>query len=252
MSVLPVPDTTTRNNGSSAEAEAFHNFFESWLVEQNRYLEDLIYASKRYQDNSAPESTQDAELRPLVQRVVGHYEYYYRSKSRWAKSDVLVMLSPSWRSSLEEAFSWIGGWRPSMAFHLLYSKSGLQLEPKLGDLIRGMSSGDLGDLSASQMTQVNELQRKTIKEEKDITEKFAKHQETVADTSMVELSHVVSEMMMNDGDVSHELEEGRVESTLTPKEEGLEEILHKADDLRLRTLKGYVRYKLIINTHVGF
>lgn len=120
-----------------------------------------------------------------------------------------------------------------MAFHLLYSKSGLQLEQQLANLIRGLSTCDLADLSPSQLTKVDELQRRTIREERDITEKMAKHQESVADQSMVELSHIVTELTTSGGDGV----EDRVDSALALKEEGLEEILHKADDLRLRTLK---------------
>ena len=71
---------------------------------------------------------------------------------------------------------------------------------------------------------------------------MARHQETVADASMVDLSHVVSEMMRANGSgesESKELED-KVGSALTPKEEGLEEILQRADDLRLRTIQGIV------------
>ncbi|CAN0891104.1 Protein DOG1-like 3 [Linum grandiflorum] len=93
------------------------------------------------------------------------------------------MLSPSWRSSLEDAFLWIGGWRPSMAFHLLYSKSGLQLETKLHDLIRGLTTADLSDISAAQLRRIDELQRATIRDEKVIAEKMAKVQESVADVA---------------------------------------------------------------------
>lgn len=62
---------------------------------------------------------------------------------------------------------WIGGWRPSAGFHLLYSKSGPQLEEQLDSLIEGWGKGDLGDLSSSQLRQVDELQRRTIREERD-------------------------------------------------------------------------------------
>ncbi|XLR40971.1 hypothetical protein S83_025631 [Arachis hypogaea] len=110
----------------------------------------------------------------------------------WAKHDVLAMLSPTWRSSLEDAFLWIGGWRPTMAFHLLYSKAGLQFEAKLDELLQGLRTSDLGDLSATQLAQIDEIQKRTIAEEREITDMMATHQETVADASMVELSHAVS------------------------------------------------------------
>ncbi|XP_030516041.1 protein DOG1-like 3 [Rhodamnia argentea] len=224
---MAAPTNPTWRNGSfPPELESFHEFFECWLVKQNQDLHDLISASSPARDAS------DQALRPLIDRVVRHYEHYYTAKSRCAKQSVLPMFSPAWRSSLEDAFLWIGGWRPSMAFHLLYSKSGLQLEAHLAELLRGLTTGDLADLSASQLALIDDLQGSTIREEKGITEKFAKLQETVADASMVELSHAATEMTRDEAAMEEE-----VEGALAAKEEGLEEILEMADDLRLRTLK---------------
>ncbi|GFY87486.1 hypothetical protein Acr_05g0011250 [Actinidia rufa] len=174
------------------ERETFQKFFECCLVKQDQLLQELISASKSHhpnpnnnratttESNTESSMTESTQLRSLIDRVIEHYENYYRAKSRWAKEDVLAMLSPSWRSTLEDAFLWIGGWRPSMAFHLLYSKSGLQFEAMFDELIRGLSTGDLADLSPSQLNRVDELQRTTIRNEKDVTEKMAKVQETVA------------------------------------------------------------------------
>ncbi|KAI6691757.1 hypothetical protein NL676_019467 [Syzygium grande] len=151
------------------------------------------------------------------------------------------MFLPTWRSLLEDAFLWISGWRPSMAFHLLYSKSGLQLEAHLAELLQGLTTGDLGDLCPSQLALIDDLQRSTILEEKAITEKFAKHQETVVDASMVDLSHTITEMNRTAGRKAvaenEAAMEEEVESALVAKEKGLEEILQMADDLRLSTLK---------------
>ncbi|KAI3462415.1 hypothetical protein Pfo_019078 [Paulownia fortunei] len=227
------------------ERETFHKFFECWLVEQNQHLQELLSASKESEQQRegqsgrtvTQEELDDRILRPTIARSIEHYEQYYRAKSRWAKNDVLSMFNPSWRSSLEDAFLWIGGWRPTMAFHLLYSKSGLQLEARLGELIRGVTTGDLGDLSQTQFNQVNELQKATIREEKEITEKLAKQQETVADPSMVELSQAVTESMREGDQAGQMVDDDRVEATLAPKEEGLAEVLQRADDIRLKTLK---------------
>ncbi|XP_073018531.1 protein DOG1-like 4 isoform X1 [Primulina eburnea] len=221
-------------------SESFHKFFESWLVEQNQFLEKLVSASKENQQRQEQAVSQreldETILIPLVEKVIQHYEHYYRAKSRWAKNDVLIMFNPSWTSSLEDAFLWIGGWRPSMAFHLLYSKSGLQLEARIVEILRGISTGDLGDLSSGQLEKVDELQKLTIREEKELSEKMAKKQEAVADKSMVELSHAVTEMM-REGVAA---DERMVEATLGPKEEGLMQVLQKADDLRLNTLRKVV------------
>ncbi|PRQ49570.1 putative transcription factor TGA like domain-containing protein [Rosa chinensis] len=234
-SIVPKPEP-------EHEKEGFQAFFECWISEQNQNLEDLVVASKRHQNKAADDNGDDDQvlLSSLVEGVMKHYESYYNAKSQWVEQDALEMLSPPWTSSLEHAFLWLGGWRPSMAFHLLYSKSGMQLEACFAELMRGssLSTGDLGDLSQCQLTMVDKLQRRTIEEEKHVSEKMAKLQETMADTAMVELSHVVSEMMRNNNGHEEGIDdqEKRIESTLASKEEGLEKILHKADDLRLRTL----------------
>ncbi|XP_073140153.1 protein DOG1-like 3 [Henckelia pumila] len=225
------------------ESHNFQNFFECWLVEQSQHLEELVsalteYEQRRGRGRNSPQGMRGGDeeriLRPVIERVIQHYEHYYKAKSRWAKIDVMSMFNPSWRSSLEDAFLWIGGWRPSMAFHLLYSKSGLQLEARLQELMRGISTGDLGDLSPAQLERVNELQQETIRMEKEITEKHAKLQETVADSTMVQLTHSATQLMREGGGA---LDEVRIDATLAPKEAGLGRILQRADNLRLKTLK---------------
>ncbi|KAL9664127.1 hypothetical protein QQ045_019524 [Rhodiola kirilowii] len=235
-------------NGTASERETFHKFFECWLIEQNQYLHSLTSVSKHLKTWSAAPARPsngsngvritESDLRQLIDRVTRHYEDYYRVKSRCAKQEVLKMMSPSWLSSLENAFLWMGGWRPTMAFHLLYSKSGIQLEASLADMIRGLitTTGDLADLSPSQLNRIDKLQRSTIREEREVSEKMATHQETVADKDMVELSQAVTEMVENGG--GEEEAGGMEERVLKPKEEGLEEIVERGDELRLRTLKG--------------
>ncbi|WCJ37724.1 hypothetical protein M5689_018832 [Euphorbia peplus] len=229
-------------NENENEESSFHKFYERFLHRQKQLCHDLISASKTHQN--------DVDLQRHVNRVIEHYEQYYHSKSLSAKHHVLPMFSPSWTTSLESAFLWIAGWRPSIAFHLLYSQAGLQLEAQFHDIISGLRNGDLGDLSPTQLSEIDAFQRQVIKEERDVTEELAKHQETVADSSMVELSNAVSDMIRFDSDSDSnsnsnsnsetEMMEKRVESALAPKEQGLEEILEKADELRLTTLKGIV------------
>jgi hypothetical protein len=69
----------------------------------------------------------------------------------------------------------------------------MQFQPRLNELIQGQKTCDLGDLSAAQLAEFNDLQKRTIREEREITDMMAEHQETVADAPMVELSHVISE-----------------------------------------------------------
>lgn len=114
-------------------------------------------------------------------------------------------------------------------------------------MLKGVDTEDLGILSSSQLVRVDQLQRQTIKEERKLTEILASHQETMADPSMVELSENYTVLMrqaesgtrIGEGTESNSMKE-RVCTALAPKEHGLEEILVKADDLRLRTLKQVV------------
>uniref|UniRef100_A0A0A0L3Q0 DOG1 domain-containing protein n=1 Tax=Cucumis sativus TaxID=3659 RepID=A0A0A0L3Q0_CUCSA len=213
---------------------SFGEFFQKWMKEQNQYLTELISTAKGG-NNMVAEA--------LMKRVMEHYEHYYKVKSRWVEKDTLGILSPSWISSFEDAFLWLGGWRPTMAFHLLYSKSGLQLEGRLLDLIHGLSTGDLADLSSHQVIKIDTLQRGVVKQEKEITEKMAKYQETIADPSMVELSHMATKFKMgtsggggqNDGELN--MVEEELKLALATKECGLKEVVKMADELRLETLK---------------
>ncbi|KHN01678.1 hypothetical protein glysoja_012989 [Glycine soja] len=82
---------------------------------------------------------------------------------------------------------------------------------------------------------IDEMQRRIIFEEREVTHLMESHQETVADAPIVELSHLRGEVGED-----KEIEEKVIESALVPLMEGLEQILLKADELRLRTLKAIV------------
>ncbi|KAL7616373.1 hypothetical protein Lser_V15G03033 [Lactuca serriola] len=213
----------------------FHSFFDSWLRELNSNLQKLASAASHHHDNDQIED--DSDLHSLIHKVVGHYEDYYNAKSKGAKEDVLSMFSPTWLTSLEDALSWMAGWRPTTAVHLLYSKSGIQLEARMTELIPVLSCGDLGDLTTNQMNQIDELQRKIIRQERGITEKLASLQESAADTGMVDLSNMESEMNRKEEDSGGKDIDQRVKSLLKNKKDDLEEVLHMGDSLRMETLK---------------
>ncbi|KVI00482.1 protein DOG1-like 3 [Cynara cardunculus var. scolymus] len=223
----------------SPQGQSFHRFFDSWLVELHNNLEQLVSAANRHHDD---EHIQDnsSVLSPLIEKTVGHYEEYYKAKSDGAKGDVISMFSPTWLTKLEDSFLWIAGWRPTTAIHLLYSKSGIQLEGRIADLVPLLPVGDLGDLTSNQINQIDELQRKTVREERKISEKMAKLQESVADTPMVNLSNEESEKNRNGNDDGGRNGDRKVDSALEPKKDELEEVLHKADGLRMETLKSVV------------
>ncbi|XP_071721303.1 protein DOG1-like 4 [Rutidosis leptorrhynchoides] len=222
---------------NTLQNQTFHEFFDWWLGELKTNLEHLVSAANHHQNNFEDDSL----LLPLIDKVVGHYEDYYKVKSNGAKGDVLSMFSPTWLTSLEDSLLWIAGWRPTTAIHLLYSKSGIQLEARLADLVPVLTD-DLGDLSIHQINRIDELQRKTIHEERSISEKMALLQESAAYTPMVDLSNSMSENMRseNNNDDGERESYLKVESLLKSKKDELEEVLHMADGLRVKTLKGVV------------
>ncbi|XP_020085831.1 protein DOG1-like 4 [Ananas comosus] len=219
-------------------SECFARFYENWLAEQERDLADLRSAAAAAAARGGGEEEEDGggrrPLQNLVDRVVGHYEYYYRAKAASARRDVLPMFSPTWTSSTENLFTWVGGWRPSTAIQLLYSKSGLQLEARLSNIIRALPSPDLAGLSPAQLERVDRLHRRTVRREREIAEDEAAVQEAVAEARMLEIAQAMR------GSEGTEAAVGEMRGQMSGKEEGMERVLEMADELRVETIKGLV------------
>ncbi|XP_051152321.1 protein DOG1-like 3 [Andrographis paniculata] len=151
----------------------------------------------------------------LVHKTVDHYSGYYQAKSAAAKHDALAFFAPPWTTALERSLLWIGGWRPTTASHLLYTESSILFESQVADILRGVHTGNLGDLSPAQFQRVSELQCATVGHENDISDELSDWQDNACD--------VVGMC-------------GDIES----KMERLAAILDKADQLRLKTIKSLV------------
>lgn len=213
-------------------SECFARFYENWLAEQERDLAELRSAAAR--GASEEEDGGRLPLQNLVDRVVGHYEYYYRAKAASARRDVLPMFSPTWTSSTENLFTWVGGWRPSTAIQLLYSKSGLQLEARLFDIIGALPPPDLAGLSPAQLERVDRLHQRTVRREREVAEDEAAVQEGVAEARMLEIAQAMREPEGTEAAV------GEMRGQMSGKEEGMERVLERADELRMDTIKGLV------------
>ncbi|XP_031494242.1 protein DOG1-like 3 [Nymphaea colorata] len=219
----------------------FKAFFNQWIQEQGLQLQELKAAE------SDPEAQH--QLAPLILRVIHHYENYYKAKADATKEDVLRMYSPSWTSTLENSFMWIAGWRPSTIFHLVYTKiAGIQAEQELDDFLDEKGNEEkLTSLSPAQLMQLDELQRRTIREEVSISEKMAKLQEKTGDQPFVNLAEIetttdtVSAGNLAEIETTTDTVSGRSSyAEIGMHEKGLMWLLEKADELRLRTLKGVV------------
>ncbi|XP_043700292.1 protein DOG1-like 4 [Telopea speciosissima] len=189
----------------------FRRFNETWLHRLNHLHHQLASAPK-------PSSKEDQlHLRQLVERVMNHYEDYYRVKAHAATLDAFSMFSAPWVTSLEHSLQWIAGWRPTVVFHLIYTESSSRFQAELIDILRGHRTGDLGDLSPGQLGGVSNLQCETVNEENEITRELSDWQDGVCD--------IMSSSMGSDVD-------GKM-----PR---LVKVLEKADNLRLKTMRRVV------------
>ncbi|WJX72399.1 hypothetical protein P8452_56285 [Trifolium repens] len=184
----------------------FTQFYDSWYSQFNNLIHQLTISS-----------TQTENSEELILKVMSHYEDYYKAKSMAVEKDPLHVLSSPWATSLERSLHWIAGWRPTTAFHLIYTESSLLFESHIVDILRGFNTGDLGDLSPNQFRRVSDLQCDTVKEENAITEELSEWQDSASD------------MMGSDTDVNKKIER-------------LVSIIKKADNLRLRTLRSVVGF----------
>ncbi|KAD3066758.1 hypothetical protein E3N88_34638 [Mikania micrantha] len=146
------------------------------------------------------------QLTQLVNKLMFQFSEYYRVKSVAANQDVLSVFCARWSTTLERSLYWIAGWRPTTAFHLIYTESSIRFESRMTDILHGIRTGDLGDLSPAQFARVSELQCETVQQEN------------------VESCELLGGKFVD----------------FDKKIEQLVKIVEKADDLRLRTLKAVV------------
>ncbi|KAL7129440.1 hypothetical protein ABFS83_13G066100 [Erythranthe nasuta] len=189
----------------------FQCYYDTWFSQLRQLVQQLSQSP-----NPPTTDEHHHQLRQLINKAMSHYADYYAAKSVSAKHDVLEFFSPPWTTALERSLHWIGGWRPTTAFHLVYTESSILFESHVIDILRGFHTGDLGDLSPVQFARVSELQIQTVHEENDITDDLSDWQDEASDLAAAIY-----------GDVGRKMEK-------------LEGILERADQLRLRTMKSLV------------
>uniref|UniRef100_A0ACD5T7G2 Uncharacterized protein n=1 Tax=Avena sativa TaxID=4498 RepID=A0ACD5T7G2_AVESA len=148
------------------ELEAATRRFRLWFRGLRSLRRDLRAA--RWADNPA-------QLSKLVDGYVSHFSDYCAAR---AELDPVWTLTAPWASPVERgAAYWLGGWRPTTLVHLLYTESSRRFEAQLPDLLLGVRSGNLGDLSPAQLGQIDELQRRTVAQEDELAREMAAVQE---------------------------------------------------------------------------
>ncbi|OAY83016.1 Transcription factor TGA2 [Ananas comosus] len=178
-------------------------YFAAWFGELRSLRRDL---------RSARFDPDRARLAPLVDRALAHYDAYYRARSELARSDPVGAFTTPWATPVERGVAfWVAGFRPTTFVQLLYTESGRRFEARLEDFLLGAGarSGDLGDLSPVRVDRIDELHRRTVREEDEIGEEMDRIQE--------------GEGLDVEGSVDR-----------------IERVMGRADALRMRTLRGLV------------
>ncbi|CAM8877314.1 unnamed protein product [Rhodiola kirilowii] len=202
---------------------SFDRFNDTWL-DQLRHLVAQLKSAP------SPPTTPDHHhiLRALVLKVTDHFADYYRTKSAVSTADVLTIFSAPWSTSLERSLHWVAGWRPTTLFHLLITESSSLFESRILDILRGVKTGDLGDLSPCQFGRVSELQCETVREENGISDELGEWQEGMGD--LIEFACGGGCCGRGGLVALMKLEEGA-------RMERLAKVIEKADELRMKTLR---------------
>ncbi|XP_078431694.1 protein DOG1-like 3 [Wolffia australiana] len=199
---------------------------EERMLQLKNSMEELLSA-KAAATTSSP-SHNEKILKWAVEKNVRQHESYSCQRVAMAKKDASSFFSPRWCSPLENCFLWLGGCRPSMGIRLLYTLTGLELDRHLEEFLRGARS-EVSDLSAHQMSLINELHLRVMREEHALSSRSASLQEDIADLPFVPMSLADSAV-----------DEKELDGAFAAYERSLALIIEQADELRLEMLKGLV------------
>ncbi|CAM8988096.1 unnamed protein product [Rhodiola kirilowii] len=214
----------------------FSEFYEKWMVQLEDILHQLLKAinsNKHHQNGNqsseisttSTEDNVDEQLESLVSKVTTHQKQYYAAKWAAAHEDVLAFYAPSWLSPLEIAYSWswVTGWKPSMAFRVL-------------DSLRKRAGTEWPEGDNEKTRKMGELRVKIRLEEEKVERQMERQQVAMVDWRMVELVRLASRRC-EDAEDNKRIEE-MVEVALRGLKNGLEKVMKAADCVRLKTLKG--------------
>ncbi|KAI3958980.1 hypothetical protein MKX01_023656 [Papaver californicum] len=156
---------------SSSDQVQFRECYQNWMIQQQELLKELLQVY-----NQKPNDEQELQN-------------YNDRRAQLANDDAPCFFSPTWCSSIENSHFWLGGCRPSLMIRFVYSLCGSQFESQLTEFLQGVRKGNIGELSASQLSLLSELQCKTILEEKRLSKKMASLQENIADYPLTRLAN---------------------------------------------------------------
>ncbi|KAL6314567.1 hypothetical protein AAG906_026907 [Vitis piasezkii] len=207
---------------ASSSHRLFHCCFQDWINQQHQDLQELLQVL----DTDSPDSD---HLRHLIQKSLQHFQDYSATRAELSKLDAPSFFCPSWITSFENSFLWLGGCRPSLAIRLLYSISGAELQAQLPDFLKGCTRRNLADISATQLISINALHGRVVREEDRLSSRMATMQEDTADEPLA----IIAKKLRTVGEYSR-----TVNSAIETHSQALARVLEEADKLRLSTFKG--------------
>ncbi|KAL8129416.1 hypothetical protein V2J09_018571 [Rumex salicifolius] len=189
-----------------ASTTSFEEFLEWREVQQEHLLDELVAAREECECGRMNEK----DRQELIVRALTQYEVYYEEKSRAAHHDVFSMFSPPWCSSLECAFLWLSGFRPTALFRLV--------------------SSAVSDLSPDQLRRLDRLKAEIRMEERALCDEQAKIQESISSPDIMEAMKRVGLRAHGLGEAGRE-----ADTVMQALRAGMEALAGNADTLRTRT-----------------
>lgn len=207
----------------------FKIYSDGWFNKLEVLFEDFVNACKKL-------NTIEREgLVSLISRMTAHIKEYYTIKWAMAQDRSFFFYFPAWNSPMENAYSWMSGFKPSMVFNLV-------------EMMRlGRTKGPvLLDLTGKQVSEIEALRNHIRSEEMKVDREFERQQVALADRRMVELARLVTRFRGGVPHVNHV--DALVDIATKNVLNGMELMMKSADCVRLKTLKGLLE---ILNPSQG-
>ncbi|KAI3804853.1 hypothetical protein L1987_26701 [Smallanthus sonchifolius] len=206
-----------------ANHQQFQSCYQNWMSQQRLDLDELLQAHTNF-------PTDLDYLQLIIDKAINHFENYHTSRTQLAKHDGPSFMAPTWGTTFENSSLWIGGCRPTLIIRLVYVLCGSRINTHLVEFLDGVKRGNLGDISSSQLTSIDALHAKTIKEEDKLTSILATLQERVADEPLTLLAY-------NCRKVGESSQGEVVDKAMDVHAADMYKVLLEADKLRLDILK---------------
>ncbi|KAF5814752.1 putative transcription factor TGA like domain-containing protein [Helianthus annuus] len=149
-----------------ANHQQFQACYQNWMAQQKLDHDELLQGLTNF-------PTDLDYLKLITRNAINHIENHHTARAQLAKHDGPSFLAPTWGTTFENSSLWIGGSRPSLIIRLVYVLCGSQLKAHLAEFLEGVRRGNLGEISSSQLKNIDSLHGRTIKEEDKLTSVLA-------------------------------------------------------------------------------